>query len=152
MGFSAKMNELEAAIGIGNLDLYSDILQKRRDNLYYLLNQFHRFHPYLSSLLKEPYEEIGPHALPIIIEKDAPFDRVQLTTYMEKNGIDTRTLFSSIPTQCNGFEFLGYKLGDFPNAEYIGENGIHVGVHQDLSSKECNYVLEKIETFLVEYL
>ena len=148
MGFSAKMNELEAAIGIGNLDVYGDILEKRRDNLYYLLNQFKKFHTYLTSLIRESYEDIGPHALPIIIQENAPFDRVHLTAYMERNGIDTRTLFSSIPTQCGGFDLLGYKMGDFPNAEYIGENGIHIGVHQDLGRKECDFILNTIETFL----
>jgi hypothetical protein len=37
-----------------------------------------------------------------------------------------------MPTQCPGFEYLGYKLGQFPNAEYVGHNGIHIGVHQDV--------------------
>jgi dTDP-4-amino-4,6-dideoxygalactose transaminase len=69
---------------------------------------------------------------------------------MEKKGIDTRNLFSSMPTQCPGYRFLGHKIGDFPNAEYIGENGIHIGVHQDIGREECDYVLKTIETFLLE--
>ena len=53
-----------------------------------------------------------------------------------------------MPTQCDGFGFLGYKQGDFPNAEYIGENGIHIGVHQDMGREDCDYVLDSIEMFL----
>jgi dTDP-4-amino-4,6-dideoxygalactose transaminase len=150
VGFSAKMNELEAAIGIGNLDSYDDILKKRRDNLYYLMENFRKFSPYLVTIKKEPYEEIGPHALPIILQEQAPFNRTQLVHFMEKKGIDTRNLFSSMPTQCPGYRFLGHKIGDFPNAEYIGENGIHIGVHQDIGREECDYVLKTIETFLLE--
>lgn len=45
IGFSSKMNELEAAIGLGNLDIYNDILDKRRENLYYLMEKFKEFSP-----------------------------------------------------------------------------------------------------------
>ncbi|HHT9158259.1 MAG TPA: DegT/DnrJ/EryC1/StrS family aminotransferase [Candidatus Brocadiaceae bacterium] len=152
IGFSAKMNELEAAIGIGNLDIYDDILKKRRDNLYYLLDKFQAFDPHIVTIRKESYEDIGPHALPIIIRENPRFDRPKLANFMEERGIDTRTLFSSIPTQCAGFDFLGYKKGDFPNAEYIGNYGLHVGVHQDLSRPECDYILNAIRDFLNTYV
>lgn len=151
IGFSSKMNELEAAIGIGNLDIYYDILNKRRENLYYLMDKFKKFEPYLRTIEKESYEEIGPHALPIMIQEGVKFTRDQLVNFMEKNGIDTRNLFSSIPTQCQGFSFLGHEIGDFSNAEYIGNNGIHIGVHQDLGRAECDYILNTIDEFLKKY-
>jgi CDP-4-dehydro-6-deoxyglucose reductase, E1 len=65
-----------------------------------------------------------------------------------KNGIDPRTLFSSIPTQCGGYEFLGYNLGDFPNAEYIGKNGIHIGVHQDVKEEDIEWVITCVDNFI----
>lgn len=148
IGFSTKMNELEAAIGIGNLDIYDDTLCQRRKNLYYLIEKFEKFKPYLLTITKEPYEEIGPHALPIIVQEQAQFTRDQLVMHLEKEGIDSRNLFSSMPTQCTGFGFLGYRIGDFPDAEYIGDNGIHIGVHQDLGKKQCDYILNVIEQFL----
>lgn len=148
IGFSAKMNELEAAVGLGNLDVYKKILNKRRRNLYYLMDQFKGFHPYLATIAKEPHEEIGPHALPVIIQESAGFTRRQFVRCLEKGGIDTRTLFSSMPTQCAGFSYLDHKLGDFPNAEYIGEQGIHIGVHQDIGRRECDYILNLISDFI----
>lgn len=149
IGFSAKMNELEAGFGLGNIEIYEKILKKRRRNLYYLIKNFKKFDPYLKTINKEKYEEIGPHAFPIIVnEKLANFTRNEIAEYLEKNGIETRTLFQSMPTQCPGFKFLGYKLGQFPNAEYIGKNGIHIGVHQDIGIKECKYVIETITSFL----
>lgn len=148
IGFSSKMNELEAAVGLGNLDIYHDILGKRRENLYYLMDKFKKFNAYLATIEKEPYEEIGPHAFPIIIHEGSKFTRNQLVNFMEKKGIDTRNLFSSIPTQCQGYSFMGFKLGDFPNSEHIGDNGIHIGVHQDMGKKECDYIINTIEEFL----
>lgn len=151
IGFSSKMNELEAAIGLGNLDIFHDILNKRRENLYFLLGEFKRFSPYLASIEKESHEEIGPHALPIIIQDQAKFTRDQLVSFMNSREIDTRNLFPSMPTQCPGFGFMGFKLGDFPQAEYIGENGLHVSVHQDLGIDECKYILQVLEEFIEKY-
>jgi dTDP-4-amino-4,6-dideoxygalactose transaminase len=151
IGFSSKMNELEAAIGIGNLEIFAKILDKRRKNLYYLMENFRRFSPYMVTIDKEPYEEIGPHALPVIIEESVKFTRNQFVDFLENKGIDTRNLFSSMPTQCSGFYPLGYKIGDFPNAEYIGNNGIHIGVHQDLGREECDYFIDSVGEFLSKY-
>ncbi len=148
IGFSSKMNEMEAAIGIGNLEIYSDILDQRRENLYYLMENFRKFAPCMITIEKEPYEDIGPHAFPVVIQEEAKFSRGQLTGYLEERGIDTRTLFSSMPTQCSGFSFLGYEEGCFPNAEYIGNNGIHIGVHQEMGREECDYVLGVVQEFL----
>ena len=150
IGYSAKMNELEAIVGLGNLEVYGEILEKRRRNLLYLLKEMGRFNRYLFSIKEDSGEKIGPHALPIIIREKAGFSREELVTYLEKKGIDTRNLFWSMPTQCPGFKFLGYKMGDFPNAEYIGNNGIHIGVHQDLKQEQLDYFLEMVETFLAK--
>jgi len=148
VGFSTKMNELEAAIGLGNLDIYEQVLEKRRANLRYLLKALTRFEPHLWTLIEEAHEQIGPHALPIIVGENAPFTRDQLLHYLSQHHIDPRDLFSSIPTQCPGYDYLGHRLGDFPHAEYIGTHGLHVGVHQDLTQAHLDYLLETIEQFI----
>ncbi|MCX5796509.1 MAG: DegT/DnrJ/EryC1/StrS family aminotransferase [Elusimicrobia bacterium] len=148
IGYSCKMNELEAAVGLGSLDLYRGIIAKRRRNLLALMRGLRRFAPYLRTFKEEKHERIGPHAFPIILGEDAPFSRNELGEFLEKNGIETRHLFSSMPTQCPGFRFLGYRKGQFPEAEYLGENGLHVGVHQDLGPEHVAYLLETVERFL----
>lgn len=148
IGYSCKMNELEAAIGIGAMEVYGEILKKRHNNLIHVLERFDRFAPWLSTIREESHEQIGPHAIPIIVNEGAPFSRAQLTQHLETNGIETRTLFVSMPTQCPGFAHLGYQLGQFPVAEYMGEHGIHVGVHQDVGIAEMEYLLQTLDTFL----
>jgi len=151
VGFSSKMNELEAAVGIGNLEIYEEILKKRRANLLLMMEKFKQFSYYFITLKEEPYEEIGPHAFPVILKKNLPFSRNELVEFLIKHGIDTRDLFSSIPTQCNGYKFLNYKLGDFPISEYIGNNGFHIGVHQDIKKSDIEYIIETIKKFLKKY-
>ena len=148
IGYSCKMNELEAAIGLGNLDNYDELLAKRRRNLLRALGGLQRFEPYLATIREETHEQIGPHAIPIVVQPEATFTRAELTQHLEAHGVETRTLFASMPTQCPGFAHLGYELGQFPNAEYLGLHGIHIGVHQDLDDSDIDYALDTIAAFL----
>lgn len=148
IGFSSKMNELEAAVGLGNLDLYDEILAKRRQNLKSLREGLSQFKACLFTIDQAPDEEIGPMGFPIILRQGAPFTRDKLVSFLEKNNIDTRHLFSSIPTQCPAYAYLGYRKGTFPEAEYIGRCGFHIGVHQDLKKEHLDYFLSTIKKFL----
>jgi dTDP-4-amino-4,6-dideoxygalactose transaminase len=148
VGYSCKMNELEAAIGLGTLDHYDNIVEKRHGNLLKMIEGFKPFERFLWTFREEDHEKIGPHAFPFVVKECAPFARDDLMLFLEKNGIDARTLFSSIPTQCGGYEFLDYRLGEFPHAENIGHNGIHIGVHQDIHDDEIDWFLERISYFL----
>lgn len=150
LGYSSKMNELEAAVGLGNLEIYDKILATRRRNLLYLREQFKQFQEHFYTIEEDENEIIGPHAFPIILRENQLFNRDEYVRYLEGNGIDSRSLFSSMPTQCKGFEFLGYKLGDFPNAEYIGNNGLHIGVHQDITKAKIDYFIKTTKKFIGE--
>ena len=151
VGFSSKMNELEAAVGLGAIDAYPATLEKRRANLMYVLDRFEQFAPWLTTIKEEPHERIGPHAIPIIVGKTARFSRNDLMRYLEENGIETRTLFESMPTQCASFRLCGHRPGTFPNAEYVGENGLHVGVHDGLGLAEMQYLLDALADFIEKF-
>jgi len=148
IGFSSKMNELEAAVGLGNLDIYDQILEKRRKNLKLLRNGLKKFEPYFYTIEEADDEKIGPMGFPVILKEEVQFTRADIVSFLEKKDIDTRNLFSSIPTQCPGYTFLGHKEGEFPEAEYIGRNGFHIGVHQDLEQEHIDYFISTIEKFL----
>lgn len=149
-GYSARMNDLEAAVGLGSIDIFAKVLEKRRKNLHYLVKEFENFQPYLSTVREESHESISPHGLPVIVTEAAKFTREELLDHLEKNAIEARNLFQSMPTQCAGFSFLGYECGQFPNAEFMGLQGIVVGVHQELGRGECDYFLDKVAEFLEE--
>lgn len=150
VGYSSKMNELEVAIGLGSIDLFEEILAKRRRNLTYLLREVPTLSPYLFTFQEGEDEQIGPHAFPVILSENAPFTRDQLVSYLGDHQIDSRNLFLSIPTQCPGFKFLGHKLGDFSEAEYVASCGFHIGIHQDLNQDHMDYFLETVKNFLKE--
>ena len=128
--------------------MYHDIIKKRHYNLITIINRLGEFDEYLFTIHEEKDEKIGPHAFPITVRENAPFTRNEMVDYLDKKEIDTRDLFSSMPTQCKGFAYLGYKLGEFPNAEYIGNNGFHIGVHQDIGDEHIDYIFSVIKSFI----
>ncbi|MCM8832698.1 MAG: DegT/DnrJ/EryC1/StrS family aminotransferase [Candidatus Omnitrophica bacterium] len=149
-GFSSKMNEIEAAIGLGNLEIYDEILEKRRKNFFKLKETFNKFEEYFYTIDESENEKLGPHAFPFILKENCKFTRDQLVNFLNERGIDTRDLFASIPTQTPGYKFLGYKEGDFPISEYIGNNGIHIGVHQEITDKDIKYIEQVLKEFIKE--
>ena len=148
IGFSAKMNELEAAVGLGNIEIFDTILSRRRRNLLYLIKKFKKYEEYFITLKEESYEKIGPHAFSIILRENVGFTKDQFVDYLDKKGVDSRNLFYSIPTQTESYKFLGHKLGDFPETEYCSNHGTHIGIHQDIELEQLNYVDEVIGQFL----
>jgi dTDP-4-amino-4,6-dideoxygalactose transaminase len=148
IGFSAKMNEIEAAVGVGNIKIFHQILERRRENLMYLSENFKKFEKYFIYIKEDKGEKIGPHAFSMIVKSDAGFTKDEFVDFLVQAGIDSRNLFYSIPTQTPSYEFLGHRLGDFPEAEYCSNNGTHVGIHQDLNLKHMDYILQTVEKFL----
>ena len=148
IGFSAKMNEIEAAVGLGNIKIFQHILQKRRRNLLYLIEKFKKFDKYFITIQEEKGEKIGPHAFSIIVREKAGFTKDEFVAFIESNGVDSRNLFYSIPTQCPSYAFLGKRLGDFPEAEYCSDHGCHIGVHQDLELEQLDHTVYVVQEFL----
>jgi dTDP-4-amino-4,6-dideoxygalactose transaminase len=148
IGFSAKMNEIEAAVGLGNIEIFHDILEKRRANVRHLIKAFAKFNKYFWSLQEEAHEILGPHAFSIILKPGVNFTKDEFVTYLEKQGVDSRNLFYSIPTQTESYAFMGHRLGDFPQSEYCSLHGTHIGCHQDVGIAQMDYVIGVVEDFL----
>lgn len=148
IGFSAKMNEIEAAVGLGNIDIFQDILDTRRRNMLYLIDKFRRFDEWFITLKEEPHEKLGPHAFSIILREGVNFTKDEFVAYIESRGVDSRNLFYSMPTQCPSYAFLGHKLGDFPESEYCSDHGTHIGIHQDIGLDQLDFVVNVVEDFL----
>jgi len=135
-------------VGLGNIEIFHDILEKRLANVHHLIKAFAKFDKYFWYLQEEAHEILGPHAFSIILKDGVNFTKDEFVAYLEQQGVDSRNLFYSIPTQTQSYQFMGHKLGDFPQAEYCSDHGTHIGCHQDIDISQCEYVIDVVSKFL----
>lgn len=146
IGFNSRMNELTAAVGLEGLEQFDQTFNKRKDNFYKLLKLTKDLAKYCYFPEEESYEKISPHAFPLVL-KDKKHDGPGFYKYLESKGIQCKTLFGSLPTQHKAFKFLNYKYGQFPVSEYVGENGLHFGMHQYLTDDDLLFISDTLKGY-----
>ncbi len=146
IGFNSKMNDLEAALGLEGIHHFDEHFNKRKNNLYKMLELTEDLSDYCYFIKEETYEKVSPHAFPLLL-KDEKYNRDSLYKYLESKGIQCKTLFGSLPTQHNAFRFLNYKYGDFPVSEYVGKNGLHFGMHQYLIDDDLHFISDTLHEY-----
>ena len=74
-------------------------------------------------------------------------DRDRLYNYLNENGVEAKIHYP-IPLHLQkAAAYLGYKEGDFPVCEADCRTIITLPVHQHLTTKQIDYVIEKIKKF-----
>jgi dTDP-4-amino-4,6-dideoxygalactose transaminase len=151
IGFSSKMNELEAALGVEQVERMDDIVRARRERLDYFNRHLARHEEFLKLFRPGPGEEISPLCYPLVVKREAPFERFKLTKYLEQHGVETRPAFGCIPTQQPAYEWMGHHEGEFPAAEYVGARGFYIGCHQNITDEDAAYVVAAFDEFMRKY-
>lgn len=149
-GLNLRMNDLTAAIGIEGIENFEKTFNKRKENMYKLLDLTKDLEKYCYFMKEGENEVVCPHAFPLVLKKPE-YNLEKLYQFLEKNGIQCKTLFGSLPTNHKAFDFLKYKKGDFPNAEYIQENGLHFGIHQYLTEKDMKFISDTLKDYFQQY-
>ncbi len=151
IGFSSKMNELEAALGVEQVERMDDIVRARRERLDYFNHHLARYEEFLKLFRPGPGEEISPLCYPLVVKREAPFKRFEFTKYLEQRGVETRPAFGCIPTQQPAYKWMGHRQGEFPAAEYVGARGFYIGCHQNITDEDAAYVVAAFDEFMRKY-
>lgn len=140
-GYSDRMTELEAALGLGDLREWDMIIEQRQLNARYVMEGVED----LQRQIYFPVQEITEHAfmfLPMLVEK-----RDELVEHLEKNGIHTRHMMP-LTNQPVMKKYFGKGLENkFPVAKMVNQHGLLLGCHQYLGSREMDYMIKKIREF-----
>ena len=131
-GYNGKMSNITAAIGSGVVENTDGIIFKRKKNVK-ALNE---------ATGKDWYAE-SPHCYPVECENRNARDNKMKELYA--NGVETRKLFSSLPTQERVYRDMEYERGCFPVAEDIGERYLYVPCHQNLLDNELQQICKIIK-------
>ena len=150
LGLNSKMNDLEASLGLEGIKNFWDVFNKRKENLYYLLKKVADLERFAYFNSENDYEIVSPHAFSVTL-KDPRYNCSAFADFLSARSINQKRNFGSIPTQHRAFAFLGHTLGEFPEAEYIGDNGIHFGIHQFLSKEDLDYVSDVLHEYFKQF-
>jgi len=151
LGLNFKTTDLHASIGLPQIDDFWGTFEKRRENLSYLLDEMNDLEDFAIFGPRDSLEEVvAPHAFNVTL-KNPRYDAQALYGFLEDNSIMCKRTFGSMPTQHKAFEFLGHELGEFPEAEYVGENGLHFGIHQYLTKEDLNYASDKVHEYFEKF-
>jgi dTDP-4-amino-4,6-dideoxygalactose transaminase len=148
-GVNSKMNDLEASLGLEAVepDTFWWVFNTRKDNIYYLLAGLRDLEEHCLFNKEENYEINCPHAFSIVMKDAERHNTRQLHNYLEANGIKTKRNFGCIPTQHGSFAWMGHQLGEFPESEYVGSNGLHFGCHQFLKKDDLDYIISVVQNW-----
>lgn len=134
-GYSDRMTELEAALGLGELDNWQEMIEQRQSNAIYLTE-------HLPREIWIPVTDFYKHAFmffPMLVA-----NRDELAKYLEKCCIDTR-LMMPLTTQPLVKPYVKGKK--FPGADYINKHGLLIGCHQYLDESDLKYIVDCVKEF-----
>jgi perosamine synthetase len=138
IGHSFRITELEAALGLAQLETWAEMIATRQRNAAYLTSALAP----LSDVLQLPAVRPGTgHAFmmfPLVL-RDHP--KAALCAFLEERGIETREM---LPLT-NQPAYTGWcDPSHYPVADWINRNGFYIGCHQDLSIDDLDYMIDAI--------
>ena len=144
LGYNFLPSEISAAFALVQLKNLKKNIRNRSDNFYYLK----------TAILKSPnmrtfetYDNVytGWLAFPLMLEGKLKNKRKEFQIYLEKAGIQTRTIFTgNILRQPVAKKFTWDSFGTFDSSDKVMSNGILLGCHNQMSREKLDYMINKI--------
>lgn len=149
LGYNLKITDMQAAIGLAQLDRINDFVTARRRNFAELHGRLAKLTDFLT--LPEATLDSDPSwfGFPITIRDDAPFDRLTLLRYLDQHKIGTRLLFAGNLTRQPYMIDRHYRVaGTLGNADRIMNNTFWLGIWPGINNERLEYLAEQIEIFV----
>ena len=139
VGYSYRATEMEAALGVGELARYQDILRRRQENAATLNSGLADLTRYLQLPTVRKDTEHAWMMYPIIVKDGV--DREALLLHLEMAGIETRHLMPLI-NQPVYRKLFGDLEPQYPVAARINRRGFAIGCHQGLQRRDLEHIVE----------
>ena len=149
LGFNLKITDMQAALGLAQLEKLDEFIKIRRHNFDLLKH----------GLLKHSNKLILPEATPnsepswfgflITVKKDAGISRNELVQKLNDEKIGTRLLFAGDIRKQPYFKDIDYRtVGDLPNTEIIVNDTFWIGVTPMINDEMIDYMIKKFDEIL----
>ena len=144
LGYNFLPSEISAAFALVQLDNLDSNIKNRSDNFSYLKKAIS-----CSDNMRtfETYENVytGWLAFPLMLTGKLRNKRKQVQIYLEKNGVQTRTIFTgNILRQPVAKKFEWDSFGSFDSSDSVMANGILLGCHNQMTREKLDYMINKL--------
>jgi CDP-6-deoxy-D-xylo-4-hexulose-3-dehydrase len=150
-GFNLKITDMQAALGLAQLEKLDEFIKIRR----------HNFDVLKQGLAKHTDKLILPEATPnsnpswfgflITVKKDAGITRNELIQKLDAKKIATRLLFAGDLRKQPYFKDYDYRIvGDLPNTDIIVSDTFWIGVTPMLNDEMLAYMCKSFDEILGE--
>lgn len=153
LGYNFLPSEISAAFALEQLKKLKKNINTRVKNFDRIFKFIKQYDRYFDLPTQIPGIKTGWLAYPIIIKKNSRIKRRDMQIFLEKKGIQTRTIFTGNILRQPIMKKKKYKKvkNCSLNSNNIMKNGILIGCHQGLREVEISYMFKNINLFLRKY-
>jgi CDP-6-deoxy-D-xylo-4-hexulose-3-dehydrase len=148
LGFNLKITDMQAAVGLAQLDHLDDFIAARKRNFDALKAGLERLEHFF--ILPEATKGTEPSwfGFPITLREDAPFTRDELVIHLNASKIGTRLLFGGNLVRQPYMKGRDFRVsGSLANADIVVDRTFWIGVYPELGAAHIDYMLERLDDF-----
>jgi CDP-6-deoxy-D-xylo-4-hexulose-3-dehydrase len=148
IGYNLKATDMQAALGLSQLNKLDVFIAKRRKNFDYLFNGLKSVEGLILPRATE-HSEPSWFGFPITLDPRHPVNREELLRYLDGRKIGTRLMFAGNILKQPAYKDVDFRVvGDLRNTDIVMNRTFWVGVYPGLTEKMLDYVIESISDFL----
>ncbi|WP_315763403.1 lipopolysaccharide biosynthesis protein RfbH [Bradyrhizobium sp. SZCCHNS2005] len=148
LGFNLKITDMQAAVGLAQLDHLEDFIAARRQNFATLKQGLRELEEFFILPEATPNSEPSWFGFLLTVRPSAPFRRDDIVRHLDDKKIGTRLLFGGNLIRQPYMQGRNYRVhGELTNSDRIMNDTFWIGVYPGLGSPELDYVLTTIREF-----
>ena len=148
IGYNLKATDMQAALGVSQLDKLPHFIERRKENFNYLKAALAPLEQHFILPEATPDSDPSWFGFPIGVRESAPFSRNELIRALEDNKIATRLLFGGNLLRQPAYAESEYRvIGNLPNTDFVMNNVFWVGVYPGLTFDMLDFTVATITDF-----
>jgi CDP-4-dehydro-6-deoxyglucose reductase, E1 len=149
VGYNLKLTDMQAAVGLAQLDKLDDFTSARKANFRRLHEGLADLKDYLILPEATPHSDPSWFGFPVALREGAPVDRDHILRFMNDRQIATRLLFAgNLVRQPAYLNTEHRRIGDLSAADFVMDSVFWVGVYPGLSDAMVDYMIESFHEVL----
>ncbi len=153
-GFNLKVTDMQAAIGVAQLEKLPSFVEKRKENFNTLYNGLKDLEDYIILPKATPNSDPSWFGFLITVKENTYFTRNDIVEFLEENNIQTRNLFAGNIIRHPLFDNLtinkDYRVPELLTVtDKIMNNSFWIGVYPGMKKASLEYMVKKIKEFVL---